>query len=96
MKINESEMYETSSMYETAIFDFGDPYCVFKAFLWIITMTEYVDWGFLIGFFNGLKPFKKLKKAKPCKNIRKLYLLEGARSEQEAMERLDINTNKNA
>ena len=83
-------------MYETVIFDFGDPYDVFWALLWITAMNLSVDWYFLCWFFYGLKPLKKLKKTKPCKNVGKWYFLEGARNGQETMERLDINHDEDA
>ena len=65
----QSLWHETYSMYEAVIFDFGDPYDVFWALLWITAMNLYVDWYFLCWCFYALKPLKKLKKAKPCKNI---------------------------
>ena len=46
--------------------------------------------------FYAMKRLKKLKKAKPCKNLSKTYFLEGARNGQEAIERLDINYDEDA
>ena len=83
-------------MYETAIFDFGDPYNVFWALLGITAMNLYGDCFFLRWFNDALNPLEKLEKAKPYKNNGKWYFLEGARNGQEAMERLDINHDEDA
>ena len=81
-------------MPETTIFDFGDPYGAFSAFLISTALGLYIGWHFWKCFSVFWKHSESVKKQNLAKSLEKSYFLERAHIRQEAMERLGINHDK--